>query len=520
MSLRSRFSGHKDTSLDTMTKPSTRILSLLRFFATVILISACSESYLSPDATGSTDGGVDLPRAPDLQTDSTDSGGCVDNLAWTVGLRRCGPRAAEGYTVLAPMRSNSTYLIDRQGRLVHSWPGTYNPGMSAYLLPDGALLRPVWDDQVPWAGGGGGGGRIQLSSWEGKLLWDYPYATSRTLQHHDVTWLPGGTVLLVAWERMTADEAQAAGRDPGLLTDGELWVDYLVEVRPDGFSSGTVIWEWHLWDHLIQNRAPSKANYGIVSDHPELLDINFARTSKADWTHVNSVAYNAQLDQIVISVHGIGEIFVIDHSTTTAEAAGHSGGKQGRGGDLLYRWGNPVAYGAGSEAQRVLFGQHDAQWIAPELPGAGGLLVFNNGGGRPGATLYSSVDQLSPPVDPGGSYALSLGQAYGPAALTWSYSGGSPQTSFFSRSVSGAQRLAGGNTLVCVGQGGVLFEVTADRQVVWEYVNPISASGPLPQGASAKGVRNNVFKARRYGPSFTGLKGRDLSPKGGLELTP
>ena len=105
------------------------------------------------------------------------------------------------------------------------------------------------------------------------------------------------------------------------------------------------------------------ANYGVVGDHPELADFNYppsgggggggpgGGSGGTDWLHLNSVNYNAELDQIVVSVHNTGEIWVIDHSTSMAEAAGHTGGNSGRGGDILFRWGNPQAYdqGTGSE---------------------------------------------------------------------------------------------------------------------------------------------------------------------------
>ncbi|MGC8644373.1 MAG: hypothetical protein ACP5XB_31305, partial [Isosphaeraceae bacterium] len=59
-----------------------------------------------------------------------------------------------------------------------------------------------------------------------------------------------------------------------------------------------------------------------------------------------------ELDQILLSVHSFSEIWIIDHGTTTAEAATHKGGRSGKGGDLLYRWGNPQAYRAGTAADQ------------------------------------------------------------------------------------------------------------------------------------------------------------------------
>src|SRR5262249_39992361 len=160
----------------------------------------------------------------------------------------------------------------------------------------------------------------------------------------------------------------------------------------------------------------------------------------ADWTHINSVSYNADLDQIVVSVHSFSEFWIIDHGTTKAEAAGHTGGKRGKGGDLLYRWGNPKAYRAGTNADQRLFSQHNAHWISAGLPGAGNMLVFNNGGGRPGGA-YSSIDEIVLPVDDAGNYTRKKGLPFGPDKPSWSYTA-EKKTDFFAMLMSGAQRLS------------------------------------------------------------------------------
>ena len=186
-----------------------------------------------------------------------------------------------------------------------------------------------------------------------------------------------------------------------------------------------------------------------------------------DWTHINAVAYNAELDQIMLTAHSFNELWIIDHATTTAEAAGHAGGRGGRGGDLLYRWGNPRAYRAGTAADQRLFAQHDAHWIPAGRPGAGHVLVFNNGLGRPGED-YSSVDEIALPVDARGRYVLEPGAAYGPRGPVWSFTAPRP-TDFFSSIMSGAQRLPNGNTLICHSVAGVIFEVTPKGEVVWKH---------------------------------------------------
>src|SRR5262249_34511271 len=128
----------------------------------------------------------------------------------------------------------------------------------------------------------------------------------------------------------------------------------------------------------------------------------------ADWTHANAVTYNPKLDQVMISSRSLSEIYIIDHSTSSAQAAVHTGGKYGKGGDFLYRWGNPAAYNRGTKADKRLFVQHNPLWIPDGFPGAGKISVFNDGGDRPGGN-YSSADVIVPPVDANGNYKLDSG---------------------------------------------------------------------------------------------------------------
>ncbi len=260
---------------------------------------------------------------------------------------------------------------------------------------------------------------------------------------------------MIARETKTDAEAIAAGRNPDMIPHrGELWPDHIIEVEPIGPTGGNIVWEWHVWDHLIQDYDPSKQNYGVVADHPELVDINFG-SARADWIHMNSIDYNEEFDQILVSVNAFQEIWVIDHSTNSEEAAGHTGGNSGKGGDILYRWGNPQAYRAGNANDQKFFHQHDAQWIESGYPGESNILVFNNGRDRPDG-LYSSVDEIVPPVDENGNYSLTPGFPYGPEVQTWVYTAESP-TDFYSPNLSGAQRLPNGNTLICNGANGYFF---------------------------------------------------------------
>jgi hypothetical protein len=379
--------------------------------------------------------------------------------------------------------------MDNDGNIAHTWTSNYRPGLSAYLLENGNLLRTGNTGSAYFATGGAGG-IVQEIATDGTVAWEFEYADGYVRQHHDIEPLPNGNVLMIAWEFKTQAKAIAAGRNPSLIQAGELWPDHIIEVNP---TNNTIVWEWHVWDHLIQDYDPTKANYGVVADHPELIDLNFSAdglSGGADWTHINSIDYHETFDQILLSVRNFSEIWVIDHSTTTVEAAGHTGGNSGKGGDLLYRWGNPqayqAAYDAGNASAQQLFVQHDARWIPSGYPGEGNILVFNNGTGRSGGN-YSSIDEIVPPVDDVGVYTLAAGSAYGPTAPTWIYTASAP-TDFYANRISGAQRLSSGNTLICDGPNGDFFEVTSQKDIVWSY-----------------DYTGNVFRVTRYESDYPGL---------------
>ena len=509
---------------------SILILILVIFFLNVLAGCSLTDSG-SEQSEDTEDGQIQDDDSDNNDDDDNDDNdwdgyneyGCdVEHTAWTMGLKLCKPGASPGYTLFAPLPSTTTYLVDQYGRFVHSWQSSYPPGYSAYLLEDGTLLRTA---SLGAAGSntfdaGGAGGRVELIGWDSTLLWEYEYSGDLHLQHHDAEMLPGGNVLLIAWELKTEQEVIAEGRNPAFLTQDELWVDHIIEVEPKGRSGGNIVWEWHLWDHLVQQFDQSKNNYGIVADHPELVDINYSRNGIADWTHMNAVDYNPQTDQILLSVLAFCEVWVIDHSTATAQAATHTGGNSGMGGDILYRWGNPITWGAGTTVDQQFYYQHDAHWIEEGLPGQGDILLYNNGTNRPDGN-YSTIEQFTPPMSTDGSYDLVVGEPYAPQSTLWTYTATNPKD-LYSPTISGAQRLPNGNTLICEGNYGKFFEVTPEGETVWMYINPVVEEGPLTQGepipANALGTRNSVFRAYRYPLNYPGLVDKDLAPKGYVEL--
>ncbi len=432
----------------------------------------------------------------------------------TVGLFQNDSLSQNGYTLFTA--ASRSYLIDNCGRVVNQWTHSSNPGLACYLTNDGELLRA--GNQSGAFVGGGVGGRLERYSWDNELLWSSLYATEDHHQHHDLEPMDNGNFLLIAWEAKTAGDAVANGAE-NAVTYSPLRI---VEVEPIGSNSLSVVWEWHVWDHLIQDFDSGALNFGVVSDHPELVDINAnppsGGFSGGDWQHANGIDYNAERDEIAISVKDFGEIWIIDHSTTSAEAASHSGGNSGKGGDLLYRWGNPANYGRGTNDDQIFHGQHDVKWLPEGHPNEGGFSVFNNGIGQPGVD-YSTADIFMPVLDSNGNYADPGTGAYGPEDVIWSYED-NPPTNMFSQNQGGTQAQPNGNMLINVTTQGRTIEVTPDGEVVWEYRHTISGGGPVFQGQQWNQSGGGSFRFERYLPDFPGLIGKDLTPGDPIELNP
>jgi hypothetical protein len=420
-------------------------------------------------------------------------------------------KAYEGYTLF--ICGGKIYLIDMLGYVVHKWdPKDVSPGMHFVLLENGNILGNTRSRGFGFGPGGPPGGAgapggarrgmffggsvkglVELD-WDGNVVWQWEPGEGDGSIHHDFHRMPNGNTLVNAWEVIPYEEVIAAGRLADQITERGLAADVIYEIDPDG----NIVWKWSTWDHRGSN---SKFH----------LDINYITyvipehsRSNPDWTHFNNVDYDPDTDRILTDSREFGELYIIDRKT----------------GDILYRWGNPSAYGAGegptisTPGDQILFGPHDAHWIEEGLPGAGNILIYNNGWGRT-PTSYSSVVEMDPET----------------GEIVWEYG-----RTFFSSHISGCQRLPNGNTFVCSGSHGHLFEVTSEREVVWEYVVSTGnwavpmggfGQGPPPGGfgqsgaggqgappAPPPGVVGNVFRAHRYGPDYPGLASRDLKPQG------
>ena len=385
---------------------------------------------------------------------------------------------SEGYTLFTPFSDGNeinSYLLNTEGETIHTWTHERAPASMPYLLNDSTIIYPYRVLEPTMVAGGVGGG-VKKIDWDGLVIWDYQFSNDTYQHHHDIEPLPNGNILLVVWEKKSSVEAYAMGRQVINNPLNQMWSTAILELNP---TTGNIDWEWHLWDHLIQDISDEYPNYGNISQNPQLFDINCGSVgnmaggpqgANGDWMHINAIDYNAELDQIVISSRTQNEIYIIDHSTTSAEAAGHSGGNSGRGGDFLYRWGNPANYNNGTESDRILHSQHGVNWVPDGYPGNGNLILFNNFHDQG----QSAVLELSPPLNNSLTYNLDTTGFYGPSSWTWGYFGGDITTPM----QGGAFRLSNGNTLITQTHTSRIIEVDFTGRIVWDYIFPSDISIP------------------------------------------
>ena len=424
-------------------------------------------------------------------------------------------RAFDGYTLVhdaafGGQNANRIYLTDMNGETVHQWePGRYQPeGAVAYLLENGLLLRTIssyhWMHDEPYPVGAAG--TVQLLDWDSNVVWEYEMdVPGRHVIHHDVDYMPNGNILAIAYTAFSREEVRAMGWDGVFPAEAEtIWLDKIVELQPDLDDGSTeIVWQWNSWDHLVQDKFPDRANYGDVEAEVGKIDINYLREGyvmfvSGQMNHINSVDYNAELDQIVLSSAIYGELWFIDHSTTMAEAAGDSGGRHGRGGDLIYRWGNPLTTKSGSLDEATLYWQHDARWITEGLPGAGNMLVYNNGTKRrldgtfdPEAGMdfensYSDLIEFRLPIGADGLYDTDA-----QPEIVWTWNADASEN-YFSPFMSGWDRLPNGNTIFVNAHNKQIIEVTPEGERVLDYEVP------------ENGRMYRVYKYPRDYPGFAG----------------
>ncbi len=434
----------------------------------------------------------------------------------TVGVTEYTDEVESGFTLFSPLTNSFTYLIDECGQVINEWDIPGVPGMMAKLTDEGNIVKGLRIGS-PFFVAGGLAGLLESYDWEGNLIFSYNLNDTSFHSHHDFEILPNGNILVLGWGLVSQEKAISLGRTA--THPNGIFTEKIIELLPINESNFEVIWEWDVFDHLIQNINDTLPNFGNPIDYPEKININYTNGSALiipDWLHCNSLDYNPQLDQIILNSRNFGEFWILDHSTTTEEAKTNEGGNAGMGGDILYRWGNPHAYDAGLPEELMLHGQHDANWVKEGNPGEGNVMIFNNGLGRPDGS-YSTIDEVIPPID-GLNYILETDK-FGPDSSTIIYGEFDGPQSFFSQRISGSQKLPNGNTLICIGGSGNLIEINENKEVVWRYINP-SGNFISSQGDSPQSVSNSIFQVIKYAPDFKGFEDKDVTPGEKIELNP
>ena len=423
----------------------------------------------------------------------------------TVGLvyNNVNLEKSPGYTLFTSLNDNRILLINNCGEVVNQWTSDWGtaPNQTSrmvYLLENGNLLLSS-------------GFNVQIKDWNNNPVWGINYQDEFGFRiHHDIEPLPNGNILVLVRDPYTNTEMFDAGLDTS-FTEDTLVLERIVEIQPVGTDTANIVWEWKLFDHLVQEFDASKANFGVVADNPQLLDVNYEDGHGTNPIHANAVEYNAALDQIAVSSRHLKEVFIIDHSTTTVEAAGHTGGIYGKGGDFLWRWGNPEVYNRGTLSDRKLGRQHDIKWIE-DGPHAGKLSVFSNDGY--GTDLAASSIHIIDQNDTNGVYAMSAGK-FLPEDYFWSYDGTVMGEIVLEGSRSGVQIMSNGNALICETNRGRFTEVNGLGEVVWVYEIPTAQNNTFNQFETPIGTGS--FRAHRYPENYPAFSGVTFNNTGIIE---
>jgi len=434
----------------------------------------------------------------------------ISKAQTTVGLKLNTANAYDGYVFFTPYYSNYTYLIDNCGEVINVWNSGHRPHYTAYLLDDGSIVRLTRHSN-------GNADYIEVRDWNDNLVWEWnPTGTDYDLMHSDLAILPNGNFLVICEDRLSPTEWINLGGDPNNISTSYSALEGVIEIQPVGTNNANVVWEWWMADRIIQDFDNTKANFGIVANFPERWNINNNNWVGllADQQHFNGMDYNPIKDQIAFSCWTCSELLIVDHSTTTAQAAGSTGGNFGKGGDFLYRWGNPINYDHGNIADREFYGQHNTDWIDPSLPEGGKISVFENGNGRPGGA-YTRVVILDPPTDASGNYLADASGRYLPTSVDFEWSGNTfDGTTFYSQYMGGVNMQPNGNLTICEAMTGRFFEINPAGNIVWHYQNPdkstIYAQGATPNSAWS-------YRAEKYQASHPAFVGKNLSPQGTIE---
>ena len=440
----------------------------------------------------------------------------------TIGTIVYHPEATEGgYNLIYPHNQSTAYLLDMCGNVVKTWEhaDSLRPANVFYILENSDVMttyRPAdFSGDAIWAGGGGAS--IERRTWDNEPIWSFTRNDSAYRLHHDIQPMANGNVLVTAWEQRDSLECIEAGRDSLNLTGAGMWSEVVWVISPGADGVGEVVWEWAVWDHLVQDFDSTKSNYGVIADNIDKIDINFGLelNAAADWLHINAIDFDEYSQHIMLSVPTFNEIWVVDYGNTTS-------------GELKWRWGNPMAYDRGDSSDTKLGFQHHTHWLDLALstnsPDYGKVGVFNNRV-QGDSSEYSTVHTILPVYDEyDNEYGIDFESGtYMPTDFDWTFSSPNPNT-IYSNAVSSFQRLENGNSLICSGRSGDTREYTQEGDLVWHYKTPLLNQGgtasPQSQGTILNTNQNLTFRASRYPSDYPAFDGIELVAGLPIELNP
>lgn len=404
--------------------------------------------------------------------------------------------ASEELILYTQSFEKQTYLLNKCGEIINIWNHENRSGLSGRFLDDGNLIRAEF---VPnsCCTQASAGGLLQIVDWRNNTIWDHLVANETETQHHDFTVLPNGNIMYLGWEVLDTSEQQKLG-----ITDIEssLWSEFIREVKPINSEEYELVWEWRLKHHLIQDQFPDRSNYTTsIKSNLGKIDVNYIGPSSYNnrhrW-HVNSLEYNSKRDEVIVNSRESGEIWVIDHSTSIEEARSNFGGVHNKGGQLLFRWGNPAAYGRGRDDSFELFGAHGLAWLESDTSYQDYILFFNNGAGRPSGN-YSTVEVIKPQLSAEGLYELGADSTYFLEDHQIIYGDDQSLNPLQSMFLSNAEKLETG-FLINEGSNGRVFEINREKEIVWELV--------------VNSGQRDIFKAHSYPLTFPGFRGKSMTP--------
>ena len=390
----------------------------------------------------------------------------------TVGNTIYLEEANSKYFILNPISGRETYLLDNCGYIYKEWKSDYSPGLTAHVGSNGDLYRSgkILSDDFAF---GGVGGIIEKYSWSGELIWTFELHSDKHHLHHDFEVLGTGNLLVIAWEFISNEKLSTLGR---ITTDDSvgLYSEVVYEIDPN--NNFNITWEWHAIDHTVQELYPELQNFGSIANNPERLNINLNNqdhSKSEDWLHINSIDYNSELDQILLSCNSLDEIIIVDHSTTISESSSSDGGNSMQGGDILYRWGNPQNYTRDSSHIRSLSKQHDAEWVIQNEQQLNSIILFNNVLRTTQGKNYSTIYEIQLSKKGTYNYHYLGNETLQANDIVYTYNEDATED-FYSKRMSGVTRMDNGNVVICESDNGRIFELNENNEIIWEYINPVS----------------------------------------------